>query len=212
MDYTSPLPIVGLTGGIASGKTTVTDLMEQQGVSVIDADLLARETVAPNTEGLELIRQKFGEEILRNDGTLDRKALGHIVFHDSASRAWLEDLLHPKIAQLANKKLSELAASVAPPPYVVYSAALLVETLEKASPQPFRYHRIVVVDLPQATQQERLVARNACSDTQARDLIAQQASRQCRLAYARDVIDNGRGYIALQKRVSELLKAFTRRY
>jgi dephospho-CoA kinase len=178
------LPVVGLTGGIASGKSTVARSFAALGVPVIDADQLAREAVVKGSPGLAQVVEVFGPEVLLPDGTLNRKAVGQRVFQDPALRAALNAIVHPRIAQLAAERIQALSAQ-GDAPYVLYEAALIVEN---------RLHEamaaLVVVAADLATQLARLKARDALSDAEAQARIAAQAPLEQKLAAADFVIDN----------------------
>lgn len=177
------MKLVGLTGGIASGKSLVSDCFEQLGVPVIDADLLAREVVAPGSPGLEALAAHFGNGILDDQGQLNRSALRRIVFSNPAEREFLDSTLHPLIRQLSDARVAALSQQGHP--YSVYAVPLLVET-----GQHKRFDRIAVVDVPESVQLERLLARDGSSEVEARSILASQAMREERLAIADDVIDN----------------------
>lgn len=173
---------VGLTGGIASGKTTVADLLRDRGAVIIDSDVLAREVVEPGTPGLAAVVERFGAGVLDADGRLDRPALGTIVFHDPQGRAALEQILHPAI----RRRAAELQAAAPADAVVVQVIPLLVET-----GQHDRFDRVVVVDVSPETQLTRLLARDSTlTPDQARARIAAQADREARLAVADVVISN----------------------
>ncbi len=186
---------IGLTGGIASGKSTVADLFAARGVPIIDTDEIAREVVAPDTTGLAMITAAFGPEILRPDGALDRAALRQKVFTDDSLREQLEAILHP----LIRSSTLEASARYADADYQVLVVPLLVET-------GFRelVDRVLVVDCPTATQRSRLMARDAESEASANDMIRAQISREERLAVADDVISNDAGREALEPAVQAL--------
>ncbi len=171
---------VGLTGGIASGKSLVARLFGELGVTVIDTDALARVVVAPGTPGLESLVREFGGRILKPDGSLDRAGLRNIVFSDPASRRRLEEILHPLIlAEL------ESAASAAGGPYQIHVVPLLVESgLEN------KMDRVLVVDCGEEFQISRLKSRDGETEAGARRILASQATREERLAVADDVILN----------------------
>lgn len=177
------LPTVGLTGGIASGKSTVARAFEALGVPIVDADLLAREVVEPGSEGLSEIVRVFGADVLNADGTLHRKALGARVFADAGLRAQLNAITHPRIAMAAAKRMQELARMQVP--YAMYEAALLVENgMHRAM------HALVVVAVDEAEQLARLKLRDGLSDDEARARIAAQAPLAHKLSAAHYVIDN----------------------
>lgn len=173
-------PRIGLTGGIASGKTTVANLFAELGATVIDTDIIAREIVAPGQPALNDIAAAFGAEVLQPDGSLDRAALRTRVFASAEDRKRLEAITHPRIRAEALRQ-AELAGG----PYQLIVVPLLVE-----SPLREFVDRILVVDCPEETQIQRLMARDADSEAQARRILAAQSSREERLAIADDVITN----------------------
>jgi dephospho-CoA kinase len=175
----SPLRI-GLTGGIASGKSTVADMFTDLGVPVIDTDVIAREVVRPGKPALEEIREAFGDAVIAADGTLDRPAMRAIVFGDDAARRRLEAILHPRIGEATREQ-----ADAAGGEYQVIVVPLLVGS----SLRTF-VDRVLVVDCDEETQVSRLLARDAESEAQARRILAAQSSRDERLAVADDVIAN----------------------
>ena len=174
---------VGLTGGIASGKTTVADRFGALGAALIDTDLIARDVVAPGTTGLHGVVQAFGDAVLAADGSLDRRALRERIFADEASRMTLEAILHPLIRAETARQMMTVEG-----PYQIIIVPLLVES-------PLRQYvdRILVVDCSTDTQLARLLARDAENSDQARRMIDAQASREQRLGIADDVIDNDGG-------------------
>lgn len=180
-DHSEHRPLrIGLTGGVASGKSVVTDLFAELGVPVIDTDVLAREVVAPGQPALEAVRLRFGDDVLSDDGTLDRAALRRIIFADARAREDLEAILHPAIGDEVRRR-----ASAAGGPYQLIVVPLLV-----GSPLIDFVDRVLVVDCPVETQLARLVARDAESVEQAKRMIAAQATRGQRLEIADDVIAN----------------------
>jgi dephospho-CoA kinase len=172
---------VGLTGGIASGKSAVADLLAEHGAVIIDSDRLAREVVEPGTTGLAAVVARFGTGVLAADGALNRAALGRVVFADPSARADLEAVVHP----LVRARAAELAASAPDGAVVVEVIPLLVET-----GQAGRFDHVVVVDVDPAVQLARLRARDGFSPAEAAARVAAQASRELRLAAADVVIDN----------------------
>ena len=174
--------IVGLTGGIGSGKSAVSDYLAKLGYPIVDTDVLAREVVEPGSEGLSAIAEHFGKSVINQDGQLDRAALRERVFKDSAEKAWLEALLHPMIRTLM---LAELDKHEPNAPFVVLSSPLLLET-----DQHTLVDTIVVVDLPESLQIERASQRDKNSVDQIKRIMANQVSRQKRLASANTVLDN----------------------
>ncbi len=172
---------VALTGGLASGKTTVAERWAEHGAVLIDSDVLAREVVEPGTPGLAAVRERFGDRVLAADGSLDRKALGAVVFADSQARKDLEGILHP----LIRARAAELQQAAAPEAIVVQVIPLLAETGRTEG-----FDAIVVVDLPTETQLRRAMARDGSSAEQAGARIEAQAGRTERLAVADLVVDN----------------------
>ncbi len=189
---------IGLTGGAGSGKSTVAQLFGALGVPVIDADQVARDVVAPGTALLAQVLERFGEQLRRPDGSLDRAALRRLVFEHPARRRELEALLHPAIRE----RTEQLAARAAGP-YQIHVIPLLVETGARA-----RFERVLVVDCPPELQLARLQARDGCDAQQARAMLASQASRSARLAAADDVILNDADAGALAPRVAALHRKY----
>lgn len=186
---------VGLTGGIGSGKSTAAALLSERGAVVIDADLLAREAVAPGSDGFAEVAAAFGTTVLGSEGSLDRAALGQLVFADPSARSRLEDIVHPRVRARAD----ELEAAAPAGSVVVHDIPLLVE-----SGQEDRYDIVVVVDLPSDVQVARLMAARGMTEADARARIAAQASREERLAAADVVLDNSGPAIALSAQVDRL--------
>jgi dephospho-CoA kinase len=174
---------VGLTGGIASGKSAASDRFAARGVTVVDADVVARDVVAAGSEGLRELIAAFGPEILDADSMLDRRRMRERVFGDADARTRLEGIVHPRVrAQLRQQ------AQEAPGAYVVVAIPLLAEGGGRAA-YPW-LDRILVVDVPVEVQLRRLVARDGIDDALARRMIEAQASREQRLAIADDVLVN----------------------
>lgn len=171
---------IGLTGGIASGKSTVADLFAELGTPVIDTDVIAREVVEPGQPALADIEQRFGAGVIDEDGSLDRRALRDVIFSDNDARLDLEAILHPRIGEETRRQ-----AEAAGGDYQLIVVPLLVgsKLIEFVD-------RVLVVDCDEETQIERLLARDAESVEQARRILAAQASREERLSIADDVISN----------------------
>lgn len=188
---------VGLTGGVASGKSTVAGMLADLGVLVVDADALAREVVEPGTPGLDAVVAAFGAEVLTGDGHLDRARLGSIVFADPEKRAVLESVVHPRVRARA----AEIEASAPPGQIVVHDIPLLVET-----GQGSEFDAVIVVDLPGEIQLERAMRDRGWSEDEARSRISAQAGRAERLAAATHVIDNSGTTEDLRRRVTEVFE------
>ncbi|MFP5344755.1 MAG: dephospho-CoA kinase [Gammaproteobacteria bacterium] len=186
--------IVGLTGGIGAGKSTVLELFQALGVPVLDADAIARELVEKGKPALTRLVQEFGREILDKDGALNRARLRAMVFSDAARRRQLEALLHPLIREEMQARLKQLKA-----PYCIVCIPLLVETGQTAGVQ-----RVVVVDAPDDLRRRRVMARDGLSAVEFNAILAAQSSREERLAAADVVIVNDGGRDALKQRVDEL--------
>ena len=188
---------VGLTGGIGSGKSTVSRLLASYGAVVVDADLVAREVVEPGTEGLAAVVRAFGGAVLLADGTLDREALGKVVFGDDAKRTQLSAILHPLIGTRSAELMA--AAETSGAPMLVHDVPLLVEShLEPM------YDEVVVVDVAPDVQLDRLVRIRGMSEDDARNRIASQATREVRLASATHVLHNDGTVEELQAQVRAL--------
>lgn len=186
---------VALTGGIASGKTTVANLFRQRGVEVIDTDRLAREAVQQGQPALEEIHQEFGDAVMNIDGGLDRAALRERIFANAKDRATLNAILHPRIINMLDTELSGLSGQ----PYVIIEIPLLVEGgFEKD------FDRVLVVDTPPSLQARRLEERDGVSPDAAKQAIAAQADRNERLAQADDIIVNDGPIEALAAEVDRL--------
>jgi dephospho-CoA kinase len=193
---------VGLTGGIGAGKSEVSRRLASYGAIVIDADAVAREVVAPGTQGLAEVVKAFGPEVLQPDGSLDRAKLGSIVFADSKLRERLNAVVHPLVGQ----RMRALEAAAGPDAIVVHDVPLLAENGLAAG-----YDVVVVVDAPPRAQLDRLIRQRGLSREQASARMAAQASREQRLAVAGLVIDNSGSLAELDRQVGELWSELRRR-
>jgi len=189
---------VALTGGIASGKTLVSDLLEIHGCHIVDLDVISREVVLPGTDGLNELVESFGDSILLSDGSLDRKNLRDVLFKKGRNRAKIEQILHPKILQKMKSSMESFKEGV-----IVVAIPLLVE---KELWGPF--DRAVVVDCDVETQIDRLTARENINNTQAKTMLMAQASREQRFQLAdhlpTDIIDNNSKISDLKEHVEKL--------
>ncbi|MBS3667806.1 MULTISPECIES: dephospho-CoA kinase [Halomonadaceae] len=195
--------IIGLTGGIGSGKSTVARAFETLGAAWVDADDVAREIVLPDEPALLAIQHRFGDQIMHQDGTLNRAALRDIIFKDPEQRQWLESVTHPRIRERLLQHLARLKAQGAP--YVLLVSPLLFESGQHAL-----VHRTVVVDVPQALQLSRTQQRDGVSESQVRAILAAQLSREQRLAKADDVIDNSGDHASMMEQVARLDERYRR--
>lgn len=198
-------PTVGLTGGIASGKSTVARMFEQLGVPVVDADAIAREVVEPGQPAHEEIREAFGDEVLEPDGTLDRKKLGAVVFGDREARARLNAITHPRIAQRSGERMAELQRGAHP--YLVYEAALLVENGAYKA-----FDALVVVAADRATQLRRLQRRDALDESQARARLDAQLPLEHKVEVADYVVHNEGDLEETEEQVRQVHAALLKRF
>ena len=186
--------VVALTGGIGSGKTTVSDLFAEQGVPVVDTDVIAHELVAPGQPLLASIVSALGQELLDAYGRLRRRKLREMIFTSAETRATLESLMHPRILEEADRQILALKA-----PYCILVIPLLAESGNRDSAD-----RVLVVDADTPSRAERLAARDGMTRTQIEAALAAQASRDQRLAIADDIIDNSGEKSSLPQKVSSL--------
>jgi dephospho-CoA kinase len=187
------VPVIGLTGGIASGKSTVSDAFAALGAAIVDTDLISRELVLPGRPALAEIRETFGEAVINAEGGLDRRQLRTRVFADSQAKVRLEAILHPRIRDAALAAVAQARSSA---PYVVLVVPLLVESGAYAW-----VDRVLVVDTTPEIQQRLLVARDQVDLALAQSMIQAQASREQRLAMADDVVRNSAGIAGLLAQV-----------
>jgi len=194
------MAVIGLTGGIGSGKSTVARLFGDLGVHWVDADDVAREVVEPGTPALAEIAKHFGEEILTPEGALDRAQLRAIVFQEPEERVWLESLLHPIIREELIRQLNPENYQL---PYVLLVSPLLLET-----DQHELVDKIVVVDVPVDVQIKRTMARDTDDRAQVERIIAAQMAREKRLQKADDVVDNNLAMMDVERQVEQLHQTF----
>jgi dephospho-CoA kinase len=194
--------VIGLTGGIGSGKSTVADLLVERGAALVDTDRIAHELTAPGGDAIAPIRTAFGEGVIAADGRLDRAAMRSIAFSDPAARRRLEGILHPMIR--ARTQAGIEAAVAAGAPYVLVAVPLLVESGDWRG----RYDRVLVVDCPEPVQVDRVMSRSALPREQVEAILAAQATRAQRLAAADDVVDNGGAPAALTAQIDRLHAAY----
>jgi dephospho-CoA kinase len=193
---------VGLTGGIGSGKSTVAALFSARGVTVIDADQVARQVTRPGTSALTTIAGHFGNRVLTGDGELDRAYLGRKVFADPGARKWLESLLHPLIRENMDRLVAECGDA-----FCILEIPLLVESGRAAE-----MDRIIVVQCPRESRIRRVVESRGMSREQVVSIMAQQATDEDRLAIADYVVHNDGDRDQLQPRVEAVLEALRREF
>lgn len=191
--------VIGLTGGIGSGKSTVTAMFESLGVPAVDADKIAHELTSPGQPAIQLIANAFGDHIMNQDNSLNRQHLREVVFTDETKRKQLEALLHP----LIRKEMQHQASLLKNVSYCILCIPLLIEV-----DQTDMVDRVLVVDCPQQIQRERLHQRDHLDDKQIDAILAAQASREQRLEVADDVITNTAGLQELQQQIYKLDKKY----
>lgn len=186
--------VVALSGGVASGKSTIANLFAQLGVPIIDADIIARQVVEVGTDALAQIVKHFSSEILLPNGELDRSQLREIIFNNDHERLWLNNLLHPIIHQITQKQIAKQTA-----PYVIWVVPLLIENnLHQLA------DRVLMVDVPETLQMERLIYRDKISESLAKRMIRTQVPLAERLSYADDIIVNNGNLASLSEQVNKL--------
>lgn len=190
--------VVGVTGGIGSGKTAVTNLFAELGIAIVDADLAARIVVEPGRPALAAIAEHFGPSLLRPDGTLDRAAMRARVFSNPDDKRFLEQVTHPRIGEEIARQLQAATS-----PYVILVSPLLIEGNQREL-----CDRILVVDVPEEVQLQRTMARDSNDAAQVRRIIASQATRAQRLARADDVIENTGTLAQLRGQVAALHRQY----
>jgi dephospho-CoA kinase len=188
--------VVGLTGGIGSGKSAAAKAFADLGAAIVDVDVISHELTRSGGSALPAIRTAFGDGVIDSDGALDRAAMRQLVFNDAAARARLEAILHPLIRAESDARCAAVSAA----PYIILVVPLLIESAAYKD----RVHRVAVVDCDEATQAARVVARSGMSPEQVSRIMAAQSPRAARLAAADDVIDNGNGLDALSRRIAVL--------
>jgi len=194
--------VVGLTGGIGSGKSEVARLFASRGVTVVDTDIIAHQLTAPGGAAMEAIRAAFGDSVIAPDGALDRAAMRRLAFAQPEARGRLEAILHPLI-----RKESDAQVARATGPYVLLVVPLLVESGSDGR----RYQRVLVVDAPEAEQVARVAARSGLQPAEVRAIMGAQASRAERLSRADDIIDNSGPIGRLEAQVDRLHAAYVAR-
>ena len=190
--------VIGLTGGIGSGKSTVASIFANLGIQVINADQLARDVVEYGSPALAAIVERYGENILLEDGSLNRSDLREIVFANVSEREWLEQLTHPLIAQLMKDQLQAVSS-----PYAILESPLLIETDQKEL-----VDRILVIDIVEDTQLRRTLARDDSAETTIKAIINSQIPREQRLEAADDVVDNSGKLETTEQEILRLHKKY----
>ncbi len=191
--------LVGLTGGIGSGKTTVANQFAARGASVIDTDLIAHHLTAPGGAAMDAIRSQFGMEFITPDGALNRAKMRNLVFSEPSAKQALEAILHPLISQETARETAQAQGA-----YIIYVVPLLVES----GTWKQRVARVLVVDCPEALQVERVMTRNGLTEPQVRAIMATQVSRDVRLAAADDIIENNGEMATLSAEIDRLHRAY----
>ncbi len=186
--------VIGLSGGIASGKTTISDFFSSLGIAIIDTDIISRTLLEPGHSGFQKIIRKLGSSILLDNGKIDRRKLREQVFNDNTLKAWLESMLHPLIFQTARKQVQQCKES----PYIILVVPLLFETNFDRL-----VNRVLVVDCKRENQLKRLIARDNIDILLAEKMLDQQMSNEERLNRADDIIHNN-GDLDLESQISKL--------
>jgi dephospho-CoA kinase len=186
--------VVGITGGIGSGKTAATNFFSTLGIDIVDADIAARIVVEPGSDALQQIARHFGPTIIQADASLDRAALRHIIFKDSAAKRWLEQLMHPLIGSEVQRQIASAKS-----PYVIFVSPLLIE-----AKQHLICDRILVIDVPEEIQLQRTIIRDNNDASQVQRIIASQVNRAQRLTCADDVIENTGSLEQLREQVEKI--------
>lgn len=187
--------IVALTGGIGSGKSTVANEFSRLGVPIVDADIIARQVVEPNTDALSAIVCRFGELMLNTDGSLNRQKLREQIFTHEEDKLWLNQLLHPLIQQETRRQLTQLSSAS----YILWVVPLLIENNLYS-----QANRVLVVDVSEETQLRRIVSRDNSSVELAEKILLAQTSRETRLSYADDVLNNDDSVEILIPKIQQL--------
>ena len=190
--------VVGLTGGIGSGKTAASDYLASKGISVVDADLVSRLVVEPGQPALQAIAERFGSAVIQQDGTLDRRALREIVFADPSARKDLEAITHPAIGAEIFRQLHHASS-----PYTLLVSPLLLESSQHKMAQ-----RILLIDVPEALQLARTASRDQVAETQVKAIIAAQMSRADKRQRADDIVVNDADLASLHRQLDSLHETY----
>jgi dephospho-CoA kinase len=196
------VPVIGLTGGIGSGKSTVADRLVALGAALVDTDRIAHELTAPGGTAMAPIREAFGGGVVAPDGSMDRSAMRQLAFDDPQARRRLEAILHPLIREQTDADVR--SAIEAGAPYVLVAVPLLVESGQAQG----RFDRVLVVDCPPEVQVERVMRRSGLERSQVQAILGAQASREARLAVADDVVDNGGDEAGLAPQVDAIHRLY----
>ena len=191
--------VIGLTGGIGSGKTTITTILEKQNIPIIDTDLISRDVVKPSTEGLKQVVNYFSQECLNSNGTLNRAWMRNTIFNDAKAKLALEAILHPLIKRQTLQEITKYKKTN--PSHIIVAIPLLIETIKKQTTRPGYIDEIWVVDCSVEQQITRAMQRDGNDRTLIEKIIAQQATRQERLQYADYVIDNTQSVKELEQKL-----------
>jgi len=196
--------VIALTGGIGSGKTSITEILKKQNIPIIDTDIIARQVVEPGSPGLIKIVELFGSNYLNADESLNRQILRSKIFNDSKAKQNLEKVLHPLIQEKTLKQLENYKQQL--PAHIVIAIPLLIESIKNKTTRPGYIDEIWVVDCPEEQQIERASKRDQSDRDIITKIIAQQASREERLSYADKVINNTGSLKALEKQILTLFQ------
>lgn len=207
--YLSDPKVIGLTGGIGSGKSTFSQLCADFQIPTIDTDIIAREVVTPNSLGLNAVTEQFGPSIINRDGTLNRAKLREIIFNDPSAKKQLEAILHPLIQEETQQQLKQIRQNTQPsPPFILVAIPLLTEGIQKTGLKPNYLDEIWVMDTSVEQQLQQASHRDSAKVEQIQKIINQQASREDRLKIADVVIHNNGDLQALKDQVKQIIGRF----
>lgn len=198
--------VIALTGGIGSGKTTVSEMFKSKNIPIIDTDIIARQLVEKNKPAYNEIIKLFGESILDEDKNINRRSLRQIIFSSTEKRLQLENILHPLIWNMVKSELEEIRSYPKVPPYCIVVVPLLIENLAKN--KPIIFDRILVIDVDDELQIQRTMKRDDCDELSVKNVLKSQVSRQTRIDAADDVIENTGNLDFLNKNVEKLHKKY----
>lgn len=198
--------VIALTGGIGSGKTTVSEIFKSKNIPIIDTDIIARQLIEKNKPAYHEVIKLFGEGILDEDKNINRRSLRKVIFSSAEKRLQLENILHPLIWNMVKSELEEIRSYPKVPPYCIVAVPLLIENLAKN--KPIIFDRILVIDVDDEIQIQRTMKRDDCDELSVKNVLKSQVSRQTRIDAADDVIENTGNLDFLNKNVEKLHKKY----
>ena len=198
--------VIALTGGIGSGKTTVSEIFKSKNIPIIDTDIIARQLVEKDKPAYNEIIKLFGEDILDEDKNINRRVLRKVIFSSEEKRLQLENILHPLIWNVVETELKKIESSLNVPPYSIVVVPLLIENLTQN--KPIIFDRILVVDIEDELQVQRTMQRDNCDESSVKDIMKNQVSRQTRIDAADDIIENTGKLDVLNENIEKLHKKY----